>query len=178
MSNQAKNNDGQVGVLNHEAIKDFAASEVFERTFNDGMAMVEEAAAYLDGDGRKDAKGLPRAVALAYAGESMRLTTRLMQVASWLLVQRAIRQGEMTCQEAADKKYRLGGKEICRGRKLEAFTELPEGLLALLERSEALYNRVDRIDRRLFATEAAAPSVVQDQMGLLQSAFGELALDA
>ena len=56
--------------------------------------MVEDSAAYLDGPGREDSKGLARHVALAYAGESMRLTTRLMQVASWLLVQKAIADEE------------------------------------------------------------------------------------
>ena len=68
-------------------IADFARSELFERTFQEGMDLVEETAAYLDGGGRQESKLLSRNGALAYASESMRLTTRLMQVASWLLVQ-------------------------------------------------------------------------------------------
>ena len=48
-------------------VDDFARSELFERTFQDGMALVEETAAYLDGDGRREAKLLSRAAALAYA---------------------------------------------------------------------------------------------------------------
>ena len=43
--------------------------------------LVEETAAYLDGDRRQQSKALGRAAALAYATESMRLTTRLMQLA-------------------------------------------------------------------------------------------------
>ena len=76
-------------------VQDFAASELFDRTFQEGMELVEETAAYLDGAGRQESKLLSRAAALAYAAESMRLTTRLMQVASWLLVQRAVREGDM-----------------------------------------------------------------------------------
>ena len=34
--------------------------------------------------------------ALSYASESMRLTTRLMQLASWLLLQRAVAEGELS----------------------------------------------------------------------------------
>src|SRR6201985_1501668 len=75
--------------------QDFPPSDIFDRTFQEGMALVEETAAYLDGAGRQDSKLLSRSAALAYAGESMRLTTRLMQVASWLLVQRAVRAGDM-----------------------------------------------------------------------------------
>ena len=73
-------------------VKDFASSELFDRTFQEGMALVEETAAYLDGPGRQESKSLDRRAALGYASESMRLTTRLMQVASWLLVQRAVRE--------------------------------------------------------------------------------------
>ena len=57
-------------------IRDFARSELFDRTFAEGMELVEDTAAYLDGDGRRESKLLSRAVALAYAAESMRLTTR------------------------------------------------------------------------------------------------------
>ena len=62
-------------------VRDFTASELFDRTFREGMELVEAAATYLDGPGRQQSKLLSRNAALAYAGESMRLTTRLMQVA-------------------------------------------------------------------------------------------------
>src|SRR6516225_65747 len=67
-----------------------AASQAFSDLFRDGMALVEQTAAYLDGPGRQEAKRLSRNAALAYATESMRLTTRLMQLASWLLLHRAV----------------------------------------------------------------------------------------
>ena len=65
-----------------------AASAAFKTLFREGMSLVEDTAAYLDGPGREESRNLPRATALAYATESMRLTTRLMQVASWLLIWR------------------------------------------------------------------------------------------
>ena len=88
-------------------VDDFARSELFDRTFREGMELVEDTAAYLDGDGRRESKLLSRATALAYASESMSLTTRLMQIASWLLVQRAVREGDMTPEAAADPRYRM-----------------------------------------------------------------------
>ena len=144
------------------------------------MALVEETASYLDGYGREESKDLSRKAALAYAGESMRLTTRLMQVASWLLVQKAIRDGEMTPDEACMDKYRLGAQEICRGAPLEAVDELPETLLVLLERSELLYDRVDRLDERMYrrsgADEDDAQETIQDQRSRIEAAFGGLAV--
>ncbi len=74
----------------------FVSSDAFRALFREGMGLVEATAAYLDGDGREESKGLPRMSALSYASESMRLTTRLMQLASWLLLQRAVAEGELT----------------------------------------------------------------------------------
>jgi regulator of CtrA degradation len=84
-----------------------ATSQAFSAYFREGMALVEETAAYLDGPGRQDAKKLERAAALAYATESMRLTTRLMQLASWLLLHRAVNEGEMSLAQASREKKKV-----------------------------------------------------------------------
>ena len=53
-----------------------ASSAAFKKLYADGMGLVEETAAYLDGEGRAEAKRLSRIAATLYAAESMRLTTR------------------------------------------------------------------------------------------------------
>ena len=82
-------------------------SDRFKPLYSDGMRLVEEAAAYLDGEGRAEAKKLSRIAATLYAAESMRLTTRLMQIASWLLLQRAANNGEMTRAQVAEEKSKV-----------------------------------------------------------------------
>src|SRR6266576_2682495 len=99
-------------------------SALFEKTFDEGMALVEETARYLDGRGRDESRGLPRKAAMLYAGESMRVTTRLMQAASWLLVQRAVHDGDMEADAAASDRYRLGSKDICLGKFAEGVESL------------------------------------------------------
>ena len=116
----------------------FTGSALFERTFDEGMALVEETARYLDGKGREEARVLPRKAAMLYAGESMRVTTRLMQAASWLLVQRAVRDGDMERADALNERYRLGSREICLGSSAEDVSPLPEALKDLLIRSDSL----------------------------------------
>ena len=91
---------GDVETLNGLTQQTFTGSALFEKTFDEGMALVEETARYLDGRGREESRDLPRKAAMLYAGESMRVTTRLMQAASWLLVQRAVHDGDM---EAGDR---------------------------------------------------------------------------
>ena len=152
-------------------VQDFTSSELFERTFQEGMELVEETAAYLDGAGRQDSKLLSRSAALAYAGESMRLTTRLMQVASWLLVQRAVREGDMPAVEAFNERYRLAAPQPEQAD--DAAEALPEGLLGLLERSIRLYDRVLHLDRRMYVQDDEQDDhPVLSQHERLAAAFG------
>lgn len=166
-----------LGPQAEERLLEFTSSELFGKTFREGMDMVEETAAYLDGPGRHDSKKLDRNDALVYASQSMRLTTRLMQIASWLLVQRALKEGEMTGSEAREEKYRLvpENKSDQDYKPLAQYaTSLPSLLIDLLARSEALYERVIRLDRSLYGSIAAQHgNTVADQINRLEAAFGQ-----
>jgi regulator of CtrA degradation len=157
--------------LHGVSIQGFTGSALFDRTFDEGMALVEETAKYLDGRGRQESRDLPRKAALLYAGESMRVTTRLMQAASWLLVQRAVHEGDMAPEDAHDERYRLGSKEICLGGA-DGVDLLPATLRDLLTRSDNLYRRIARLDDVLFEGGLKASSGVQAQMSRLEQAFG------
>ncbi|MDQ1152964.1 DUF1465 family protein [Brevundimonas sp. SORGH_AS_0993] len=151
-------------------VNDFARSELFDRTFREGMELVEETAAYLDGEGRRDSKLLSRAAALAYAAESMKLTTRLMQIASWLLVQRAVREGDMSAASACEPRYRLSDRQI---EDRPSHAELPIALVEYLVRSEKLFDRALHLDRRMYldAQDETPVNPVLNQLGLLEAAF-------
>lgn len=153
----------------------FAESELFTKVFAEGMGLVEETAAYLDGDGREDSKRLGRPVALAYATESMRLTTRLMQLASWLLLQRAVAQGEVAPEEARRNADKIPLKPPSGLPNRPNYEDLPENLRALIERGDAIYSRVYRIDQMLSQGEpkpAEGPNPVSEHMNRLEAAFG------
>ncbi|MEM8772664.1 MAG: DUF1465 family protein [Pseudomonadota bacterium] len=149
----------------------FVQSALFARTFREGMALVEETAAYLDGEGRISSKELSRDAAMAYAGASMRLTTQLMQIASWLLVLRAVRENEMGLDEAAEPKYRL---DVLGEESVDERIGLPEKLLLLIENARQLYGRISRLDAHIFSVETAdeGQSNVALQHRTLAEAFG------
>ncbi|MGQ0740905.1 MAG: protease adaptor protein RcdA [Alphaproteobacteria bacterium] len=153
-------------------LQTFTSSALFSRTFDEGMALVEETAHYLDGRGRDEAKKLQRREQLVYASESMRVTTRLMQAASWLLVQRAVLEGDMTSEDAAAERYRLGQREHCLSRR-EDTGELPRKLVDLLERSESLYRRIARLDEVLFGCGQRSAGVLT-HFRMLEQAFGRM----
>jgi regulator of CtrA degradation len=154
-----------------------AGSEAFKGLFREGMALVEKTAAYLDGPGREEAKTLPRMAALAYAAESMRLTTRLMQLASWLLLQRAVNEGELTQAEASVEKNKVRLVEQQVASSSEMLAKLPANLGELIDMSLRLQARIIHLDRAIYrpfeCNEAAmpAPRQVESQIERLKAAF-------
>ncbi|MEX0751704.1 MAG: DUF1465 family protein [Xanthobacteraceae bacterium] len=150
-----------------------ANSGIFAALFRDGMALVEETASYLDGPGRQESKKLERTAALAYATESMRLTTRLMQIASWLLLHRAVKEGEMSLAQANKEKAKV---KLSAGRPSDeqACKLLPAKLRDLIERAAKLETKVLRLDATIHtspAPAAAKANPVERQLGLLKAAF-------
>lgn len=158
-------------------VEKLGKSPAFKELYKEGMALVEEAAQYLDGQGRKEAKDLPRVGALTYATESMRLTTRLMQMASWLLLQRALAEGEMSVAEAQEERKRMVLPQAMNVRSDELVAELPQALLDLIERSHAVFMRIRKLDAMLSeepGRDVPVDNPVENQLSALRSAFGAL----
>lgn len=155
----------------------FANSGKFKILFQDGMSLVEESANYLDGLGRDHAKTLSRPTAMLYGAESMRLTTRLMQLASWLLLQRAANDGEMTREQILEEKTKIKLGETVHKTDHEAWDDLPEEFRDLVSRSMVLQNRVITLDAELYETPTSVKkskpkNPVSQQIDLLSSALG------
>jgi regulator of CtrA degradation len=154
------------------------ASDRFGPTYKKGMALVEETAHYLDGDGRAEAKGLTKPASMLYASESMRLTTRLMQLASWLLLQRAANSGEMTVNQVMQERTKVKLATPSDGKANVAYVELPEAFRDLIDRSLMMERDIRRLDEDLYGErsglgwDAAEANPVNEQIELLRTAFG------
>ena len=154
----------------------FAASDQFDAIFKEGMGLVERTAAYLDGQGRKEARALRGPVAVLYATESMRLTTRLLELASWLMIRRALKEGEITISEARTKLERVKLRAPGRPAHIRGFADLPQMLRTLIEMSYALNDRIYQIDRAIEGcnAEPASPdNPVGAQVSRLEEAFSQ-----
>ena len=151
----------------------FVKSDAFMVLFREGMRLVEDTAAYLDGEGRAQSAALPREVALGYATESMRLTTRLMQIASWLLVQRAVAEGEMTAEQARAENAKVRIPETGVSGTPVELERLPEGLRELIAHSFRLQARIRHLEGQMNAPVAVeTTNPVQDQLASLQARLG------
>jgi len=151
----------------------FAASDQFDAIFREGMALVERTAAYLDGPGRKEARLLEQPVAVLYANESMRLTTRLLELASWLMIRRAYKEGEITADELKRKRARVRLTQPGRIGHVNGCATLPEGLKRHIVASFALNDRIVKLDQAMQVTvggpDGASP--VQSQVARIERAF-------
>ena len=132
----------------------------------------------VDSDGRAESAALPREVSLIYATESMRLTTRLMQIASWLLMQRAVNEGEMSPEQARTEKnkVRLDFQPPVMSGPL--WSELPATLRSIIERTDRLHGRIVHMDKAIYAT-AAEPiaNLVARDLDRLANALGARRVD-
>lgn len=154
-------------------------SQSFKPLYNEGMGLVEQAAEYLDGPGRADAKKLSRLAATLYAAESMRLTTRLMQIASWLLLQRAANSGEMSRDQVASEKLKVRLDTASAHAEATGWNELPKAFVDLVTRSLSLQGLVRRMDDEIYGKNTVVamtaggrnPNPVSDQITLLNTAF-------
>jgi regulator of CtrA degradation len=154
------------------------ASGGFDLLYREGMALIEEVAAYLDGEGRTESRGLSREASFCYATESMRLTTRLMQLASWLLLQRAVNEGELTAENARVEKEKVRFSATPSDRGGPGYEDMPERLRDFIIRGDRLFARVQQYDKlERGGVPEYAPGVsggIADQLSRLRAAFGQL----
>ena len=99
-----------------------------------------------------------------------------MQLASWLLLQRAVSSGEITRDDADHEKSRISLDEIGEGQPLAGADVLPDALKGLVGRSLRLHERIVTLDvmiaerdETLLGGEAA--NEVNTHLDQLQKAF-------
>ncbi|WP_206597538.1 DUF1465 family protein [Polycladidibacter stylochi] len=125
------------------------ASQSFMDLFHQGMDLIEETANYLDGAGKKESRKLEAKVALTYSTESMRLTTRLMQMASWLLLQRAVLEGELDQNEAAKNTRQVKLPSPMTPETISNWRKLPERFQQLINQASYLQGRIELLDQAI-----------------------------
>jgi len=154
------------------------ASGGFDMLYREGMVLIEDVASYLDGDGRAESRGLSREASFVYATESMRLTTRLMQLASWLLLQRAVNEGVLTTEKARTEKEKVRFSATPSDRGGPGYSDLPQRLRSFIANGDRLFERVqqfDKLERGGVPEYApAGEGGIADQLARLRAAFGKL----
>jgi regulator of CtrA degradation len=108
----------------------------------------------------------------------MRLTTRLMQLASWLLLQRAVNEGELTAENARTEKEKVKFSATPSERGGPGFEGLPATLKTFIDKGDRLFDRVQQFDRlergKIVEAPTGTAGSVTDQLSRLRAAFERL----
>ena len=131
----------------------------FHRTYDETMALLIEARSYALYHDVANQRAVAPAVRLQMSYESLRVTSRLIQVMAWLLAQKAVDAGELTPEQGADEFYALSGGSICSDAAGPENEALPPGLRSLLDHSYNLYARVLRLDEQVRRNRARRVAV-------------------
>ena len=119
----------------------------------------------------------------------MRLTKRLLQLASWLMIRRDHKEGRITPQVMRRKLIGVSLTEPGRISHVKGFGTLPEGLRTLVVASFALHDRIVRLDQAMqvkvdypdgleAAVDVVLASPVQAQVSRIERAFSRRRLRA
>lgn len=119
------------------------ASRLIDSLYTEAMILADEVRAYFDDAGRKERDALSPLMRVNFSCESLKVTTRLMHVISWLLTSKAMEAGQITADQAHASARRLGSAADTDAAVLK---EMPETARNLIEASRDLYARVRRID--------------------------------
>jgi regulator of CtrA degradation len=136
------------------------------------MTLIDDVANYLDGAGRIESQALTQSASVAYTAATMELTTRLMQLASWLLLQRAVNDGEITSDQASAERAKVAASTQPPPTDAPEWEALPETLQDLVLRSLRLRARAQYLDGSVSARrEAQDGNPVNRQHRQIEEAF-------
>src|SRR5271166_2189519 len=125
------------------------ATAFFGRTYDEALDLVRRTRDYLRDAGAHDCALLDPVTGLAYSAESSRITARLTNLMAWLLMQRAVHQGEITIDEARREAPELARIKVCLEPACVEIDRLPARLTRLLDQSDRLYRRIMRLDEMI-----------------------------
>ena len=132
--------------------------------YTEAMVLADEARAYFDDAGRNERITLEPFVRVAFACESLKVTTRIMHIVAWLLTQKAVESGEIKSADGRRPERRLGHATESDPLVIE---QLPEAAQRLVHSSLDLYARIQRLDEGQMADEPVS-SPARALMGRLE----------
>lgn len=121
----------------------------FRRAYDETMDLMIEARNYMAFVERREREHAGPSTGLRMSCEAMRVTSRLTQVMAWLMIRRAVEEGELDELQALSEEHRLSGLEVCGDETHGGDEALPGGLRSLMDRSYRLYMRVVRLEEQM-----------------------------
>lgn len=126
-------------------------TSVVDRLYQEAVNMADEARTYFAMYSKLDREKLPPIDRVLYTCESLRISTRLMHVISWLMVRKAVARGEISAEDGLRAERRLGDAELCQMTEADALRRMPPMVASLSYRSQSVFDRAWRMEQDMLA---------------------------
>ena len=113
-----------------------------ESLYTQSLLLAEDARDYFDEAGRVERASLAPLERVWLSCESLKITTRLMQIMGWLLTQRLVQAGELEEINVSKSQRRLGIGPLT---EQQIFSSMPVRARYLITMSIALHQQVERL---------------------------------
>jgi regulator of CtrA degradation len=135
------------------AITDISDPVIFmPGIFNETLSLLLESHQYFEAYGEEEQLRLPEHFRLAYTGEMSRITMRLTSIMAWVMVRKAVHNGEID-ENLACEQYRLDADEFCLKEIPQDVENLPFYIGELAHKTRDLYQRIWRLDALTYANQ-------------------------
>jgi regulator of CtrA degradation len=145
--------------------------KVIDTLYHEAMSLAEDARDYFDHVGQWDRKRLQPMDRVLFSCESLKVTTRLMHVISWLLVRKAVLAGEMTMGDALAPDRRLGRATKSTEQDSPRIKTLPPMAQRLIAKSQDIYIRIKRLEEQMESDDVVDDSPARLLQQKLQASF-------
>ncbi len=128
-----------------------AESNIFnflKKSYDETMKLMAFSRDYFSTRGHIEKSKLSTEDSLAYTLAMSTITTQLTSVMSWLLMCRAVQEGEITTEELKDDEFRMAEYDL-NFEEGSCFANLDNTIKELFKRSSSLYNRVKRMENSI-----------------------------
>ena len=113
------------------------------------MALLIFSRDYFEQNGKTDKILLSKDDSIAYTLAMSTITTQLTSVTGWLLMCRAVQEGEVAIDDLADEDFRMPEFNLNVDASDSCFANLNKTVKDLLRRSCSLYNRIKRMENSI-----------------------------
>ncbi len=125
---------------------DGKAPVYFKATFQETLNLIREARDYIQYQSAIDTHKLPTRERLTVIAEHERITSRLITSMSWLITERAVKEGELAVADLLSLDIPMSRDCVLADCTSSENHALPIRLRELLVKSYSIYTRVMRLD--------------------------------
>lgn len=123
---------------------------VLERSYVEAMDLSNNVVEYFKENKKEHFKDLDVDVMGYYTLECNRVTTSIMQAMSWCLMQKGVKSGEITKEEASKSEHRMPTADLYLVPIACETDQFPNNFMGYSKRAKELYEKIVRLDRVLY----------------------------